>query len=82
MLSLRLMIVATAYVKNMFLENAAVHRESEYSRAAVPSLFMCKYHTEAVDSYTINMDPPKGGRCFKSCLGGRKVTGSNVKKQC
>lgn len=61
-MSLCFMIVATAHVKNMFLENAAVHRESEYSRVAVPLLFMCKYHTQAVDSYTINMDSLKGGR--------------------
>lgn len=61
-LSLRLMIVATMNIKNIFPENAAIHGERQSERAVVPSLFRCKYLTEAVNSYTINMDQLKGGR--------------------
>lgn len=44
-----------------FPEDAAVHKDTE--RAAVHPLFKCKYLTEPVNRYTINMDPVKGGRC-------------------
>lgn len=33
---------------------------TESERAAVPPLFKCKYLTEPVNRYTINMDPLKG----------------------
>lgn len=57
-------------------------KEWERERAAAPPLFKCKYLTGAVNRYTINMDPLKGGRCLNVALGGQKVTGSNLKKQC
>lgn len=65
-------------IKNMptFPENAAqTERKSERERAAAPPLFKCKYLTEAVNRYTINMDPLKGGRCLNVALGAKRSQG-------
>lgn len=36
------------------------HTVKEWQQAAVPPLFKCKYLTELINGYTINMDPLKG----------------------
>ncbi len=51
----------------------------ERERAAAPPLFKCKYLTEPVDRYAINMDPLKGGQALECCLRGQK--GHRVKSE-
>lgn len=48
---------------------------TENERAAVPPLFKCKYLTEPVNRYTINMDPLKGAGAWMLPQGskGRRV---------
>lgn len=63
-------------IKSMptFPEDAAV-RVLRRERAAVPPLFKCKYLTEPLNRYAINMDPLKGGRCLNVASGAKRSQG-------
>lgn len=45
---------------NLPWKRSWAHTVREWERAAVPPLFKCKYLTELINGYTINMDPVKG----------------------
>lgn len=62
-----------------FPEDAAMHMLKDMEGAAVPPLFKCKYLTEHVNRYVINMDP-LNGQVLECCFRGQRVTGSNLKK--